>query len=69
MGPFETIDCTDTQDCGLNHSCCLVDLFSRAEAALLGVYDSVTLEQLARLSLRRNGHRRLDLVLERSPTP
>ena len=68
MGPFKTFDCTETFGCGLNHSCNLVDLFVRAEEALQAVFQSVTLEQLAKMPSAVNGHsiHRVDLVLDRT---
>lgn len=68
MGPFKVFDCADTLHCGLNHSCNLIDLFERAEAALQVVFESVTLEELARVPSAINGHssHHVSLVLERA---
>ena len=55
MGPFHAFDCTNDLACGLNHSCSLKDLFGRAEEALQRVFESFTLEQLARVPSNGNG--------------
>lgn len=68
MGPFKAFDCSNPGDCGLNDACNMIDLFARAEEALQRVFESVTLEQLARTPSAVNGHstHHVNLVLESS---